>query len=152
LSRARTATTASPSAYKAEKNKELVRKYFRLFNEHDIDKMSDLISPNHRFYFPQNPPLDWTGHKLLLSLVYYQAFPDMHLNIEEMTAGGNYVIVRVAIMGTHKGVFQGKQPTGKRFSIGALLILHVDNNDSKIAEEWIVLNPIELTHNLAEGN
>jgi predicted ester cyclase len=152
LSRGGTAPTAPSTAYKEVKNKEMVRKYFCLFNQHNIEKMGELISPKHRFYIAQNPPLDWTGHKLLLSSVYYKAFPDMQLNIEDMTAGGSNIIVRMTITGTHKGVFEGKRPTGKRFSVGALLILHIDDDDGKIAEEWIVLNPFELMHNLALGN
>ena len=148
LSTPRITTKASSSTHKLEKNKELVLRYFSLFNEHSIDKMGELISPKHRFYFPHNPPLDWTGHRQLLSLVYYKAFPDMRLNIEEITAGGSNIIVRMTITGTHKGVFQGRPPTGKKLSIGALAILDIDEDNGKIAEEWIVLNLIELMHKL----
>ena len=72
----------------------------------------------------------------------------MRLNIEEITAGGSNIIVRMTITGTHKGVFQGRPPTGKKLSIGALAILDIDEDNGKIAEEWIVLNLIELMHKL----
>jgi predicted ester cyclase len=110
--KARTAVS-SLDAQELEKNKELVRQYFDLINEQEIGKMQELISPKHRFCFPDKPPLHWNGHRQLLSLVYFTAFPDFGLDIEERIAGGNKVIVRMRCTGTHKADFQGTPPTGK---------------------------------------
>ena len=46
-------------------------------------------------------PMDWNGHKQLLSAVYYAAFPDLHADIEDMTAGGRMVSAHITYTGTH---------------------------------------------------
>jgi predicted ester cyclase len=63
--------------------------------------MQELVSPKHRFCFPHKPSLDWNGHRELLSSVYSTAIPDFRLDIEEMIAGGNKVIVRMTCTDTH---------------------------------------------------
>jgi hypothetical protein len=64
--KARTAAL-SLDAQELEKNKELVRQYFDLVNELEIEKMKELVSPKHRFCFRHKPPLLWNGHRQLLS-------------------------------------------------------------------------------------
>ncbi len=93
LLKART-TASSFDALKLEKNKELVRQYFDLFNELKIEKMQELILPKHRFASHISRRwigLEWNGHRELLSSVCYTAFSDFRLDIEEMIAGGNKV-------------------------------------------------------------
>ena len=81
------------------------------------------MSPKHRLYLPSIQPMDWNGHKLLLSSVYYSAFPDLCANIEDdmMRAGGNMVSARIRYTGTHKGEFQGIPATGRKIAFGGFL-------------------------------
>jgi predicted ester cyclase len=88
--------------------------------------------------------LEWNEHRHLLTSVYYTAFPDMQLHIEEMIAGGNQVVARVICTDTHKDDFQGMTPTGKKIPFGALWIQDIDEDDGKLAEEWIAVDAIAL--------
>ena len=44
-------------------------------------------------------------------------------------------MVRAAQQGTHQGVFQGINPTGKQVNVTAIAIFRVVNG--RIAEEWL---------------
>jgi predicted ester cyclase len=50
-------------------------------------------------------------------LVYFTAFPDFRLDIEEMIAGGRMVLAHIRYTGTHKADFLGIPPTGKSKSM-----------------------------------
>jgi predicted ester cyclase len=80
------------------------------------------------------PPLNWNGHKQLLSLVYYAAFPNLRADIEDVTAGGRMVSAHIRYAGTHKGEFQGMPPTGKKVSFVGFLIQDFDVDNCKMAE------------------
>lgn len=102
------------------------------------------MSSKHRLYLPSMQPMDWNGHKQLLSAVYYAAFPDLHADIEDMTAGGRMVSAHIRYTGTHKGEFQGIPATGKKVSFEGFLIQDFDVDNGKMAEGWIALDLGEL--------
>jgi steroid delta-isomerase-like uncharacterized protein len=136
---------AEPSLIQpVEKNKVLVRQLIDLFNQHNLEGMEKLMSSKHRLYLPSMQPMDWNGHKQLLSAVYYAAFPDLHADIEDMTAGGRMVSAHIRYTGTHKGEFQGIPATGKKVSFEGFLIQDFDVDNGKMAEGWIALDLGEL--------
>jgi predicted ester cyclase len=55
--------------------------------------------------------------------------------VEDAISEGDKVAVRVTQQGTHQGLFQGVNATGKRVSISAIAIFRVANG--RIAEEWL---------------
>jgi predicted ester cyclase len=79
-----------------------------------------------------------------MSAVYYAAFPDLHADIEDMTAGGRMVSAHIRYTGTHKGEFQGIPATGKKVSFEGFLIQDFDVDNGKMAEGWIALDLGEL--------
>lgn len=63
------------------------------------------------------------------------AFPDVQVNVEEMIAEGDKVVIRLTVTGTHKGVLMGTiQPTGKPATWTGIDILGIKNG--KIVERW----------------
>ncbi|HZD36722.1 MAG TPA: ester cyclase [Nitrososphaeraceae archaeon] len=100
-----------------DQNKAMIRQYFELHSQKDLQKIEKLWPPNHRFYFSGMPPMDWNGHKQFLTALF-NAFPDIHFAIEDILAEDNKVAFRLAVTGTHKGEFQGIPPTGKKISFG----------------------------------
>lgn len=46
--------------------------------------------------------------------MYFNAFPDLHFETEQVLASGDYVVVRWQASGTHKGEFNGIAPTNRR--------------------------------------
>src|ERR1700730_107287 len=56
-----------------------------------------------------------------------KAFPDLRIDIEQVLASGDHVVVRARITGTHKGNFAGIAPTNKSVSWPACNIVEVRN-------------------------
>jgi predicted ester cyclase len=56
-----------------------------------------------------------------------KAFPDLHIDIEQILASGDHVVVRARLTGTHKGNFAGIAPTNKSVTWRACNIVEVRN-------------------------
>lgn len=63
-----------------------------------------------------------------------RAFPDYHIEIEDLIVEGDRVVARERITGTNSGPLLGIPPTGRRFCIDAIDIVRVD--DGRIVEHW----------------
>jgi len=66
------------------------------------------------------------------------AFPDMRLNVEEMIAEGDKVVVKGTTTGTQTGEFMGHPPSGKKISVPEIDIFRV--SDEMIVEHWDVVD------------
>lgn len=64
----------------------------------------------------------------------FLAFPDMQIEVLDCLAEGDRVMVRFAMHGTHKGEFQGVQPTSRRVAGGGTSTYRLENG--RIVEEW----------------
>lgn len=74
------------------------------------------------------------------------AFPDLHLEIEDMVSRGDTVWVRMTATGTHQGPFFGLAPTGKRFTITVIDVCRFE--DGRVAEHWGVPDRFALLDQL----
>jgi steroid delta-isomerase-like uncharacterized protein len=89
---------------------------------------------------PGQPPGKEGGRQLFLS--FYSAFPDFMIVVDEATAEGDKVAVRATFSGTHKGSFQGLQPTGKYFSTNGIEVFRVENG--LFTERWFWFDTVNL--------
>jgi steroid delta-isomerase-like uncharacterized protein len=120
-----------------EQNKQIVHQFFNAYNEHDVERMAQLVSRNTNYFFHLTGmplPMDWNGRKQYLAAAI-KAFPDINHHILDIVAEADKVAVRLNITGTHKGEFQGTPLTGKEVSFDGMDFLIII--DGKIAEEWL---------------
>jgi steroid delta-isomerase-like uncharacterized protein len=61
-----------------------------------------------------------------------RAFPDLHVEIEQILASGNTVVVRQRSTGTQKGNFAGIAPTNKSIVMESCNVLEI--RDGKVAQ------------------
>jgi steroid delta-isomerase-like uncharacterized protein len=54
--------------------------------------------------------------------VFYDAFPDLRIEIRNVFGSGRYVTAEYDLLGTMRGKFLGHSPTGKAFRIKAVSI------------------------------
>jgi steroid delta-isomerase-like uncharacterized protein len=66
---------------------------------------------------------------------YRQAFPDIHITIEDIFAAGDKVVYRWSVEGTFENEIMGLQPTGERGSPVRGITIDRFEGD-KIAESW----------------
>jgi len=65
--------------------------------------------------------------------MFWRVFPDLILDIQDIIAKGDKVIVRSINTGTHEGDFQGIPATGRKVKGGEIVILRMQ--DGKVVEE-----------------
>lgn len=137
--------------------KASVRQFIEnVWNKGALDTASQYIAPNYVRHDPALPEdvqgLD--GFKELVAM-YRTAFPDLHLQIEEIIAGGmgETVAVRWSGTGTHQGELMGVAPTGKQVNSSGHTFFRLEKG--KIAEEWVQWNNLGLLQQIgaipAEG-
>jgi len=66
--------------------------------------------------------------------MYFAAFPDAGVTIEDLIAEGDTVVVRQTFRGTHTGDLMGIPPTGKQVSGTGIQITRIANG--KAVEQW----------------
>jgi len=74
------------------------------------------------------------------------AFPDIHFTIEDQIADRDKVVTRWTYRGTHKGEFQGINPTGKQISVTGIDIDHIANG--KVVECWPIIDELGMLQQL----
>jgi predicted ester cyclase len=65
---------------------------------------------------------------------YHEAFPDLHLDVEELIVAGDTVVLRVTFRGTDTGGYVGRVATGRAVEEWAVTIMHFE--DGKVVREW----------------
>jgi predicted ester cyclase len=128
----------SLKAQNASVGTTLVDRYVTALNNHDLSAFADVIADK---YVQHNGR---AGQGLAGTQAtfksYFETFPDMHMQVEDIIIGGEKVVARVTLMATHvKPVQLGPgtptfQPTGKKLSWSDIEIWRVA--DGKFVEHW----------------
>jgi predicted ester cyclase len=115
--------------------KALVRSYIEeVWTRGNLAAVDIFLSPNYRRHLsPTAAPLLLDGQKQRIA-GFRSAFPDVKITIEDVFAEDNYVIFRSTMSGTHHGVFQGIEPTGKPITVTLIDIIRVEHG--KFVEHW----------------
>ena len=85
----------------------------------------------------------------------FRTFPDWKMEIVEMVADGDYVVVRCRVSGTHRGIatkrvnggfLMGVQPTGKHFEVQHIHWYKI--RDGKITDHFANRDDLGMTQQL----
>lgn len=115
--------------------KALVRSYIEeVWTRGKLDAVDIFLSPDYRRHLsPTAEPLLLDGQKQRIA-GFLSAFPDVQIIVEDVFAEDNFVIFRSTMRGTHLGVFQGIEPTGKPIAVSLIDIIRVEHG--KFVEHW----------------
>jgi steroid delta-isomerase-like uncharacterized protein len=97
----------------AKENKELMRRLMKEFNKGKAAAMAVIDR------WIDKP--DLKDFKQMESELW-DAFPDLHVTIDDMVAEGDKVAARTTWTGTHKGEFMGVPPTNKKVTFSLITI------------------------------
>ena len=103
-------------------------------NEGRLEAFADLVAPDSVDHDggpgqgpgPQGYQAFFTGMRT--------AFPDLHIEVEHVTAADEDVAFAYTLTGTHSGPFQGHEPTGKSFSVRGVQISRFESG--LLSERW----------------
>ena len=73
---------------------------------------------------------------------YHQAFPDVHLDIDELIVADDTVTLRMTFRGTDTGGYLGRPPTGRSVEEWVVDIMHFE--EDKVVREWIGADKLGL--------
>jgi predicted ester cyclase len=111
-----------------EVNKRLVRRYYEeVVNTGAVDDVPRFVSTDYvEVHENRRYAIGLEGAKDHIRGVR-QTYPDLHLTIEQQIAEDEWVVTRVTMRGTHRGEWQGIQPTGRSVEVTAVNIDRVVN-------------------------
>ena len=131
-------TSNAQAAATEAANKEVIRRLYDAINRHDA-KAGSADSAADRKNFGNTVGREGIEDR---QADIFTTFPDWHMDIVEMVASGDVVVVRARVSGTHKGVAKmalngmpvGTPPTGKRFEVTHMHWYRL--RDGQVVEHW----------------
>ena len=79
--------------------------------------------------------------------MYKAAFPNLHMEPEDVLTSGDKVTARVRATGTHEGEFMGMPPSGKDVDVELIDIIRFDE-DGLAHEHWGVVDLMTMMQQL----
>ena len=130
-----------------EESKAIVRRFWGVWEEGNIDLVDELLAPDYINHTPATPdqPTGPEGVKGVVSM-FRSAMPDLRVIVEDMVAEGDKVAVRYTLEGTHEGELFGVPPTGQRLSIKSISVERV--SDGTIREHWRITDSLDMMQQL----
>ncbi len=113
----------------AEKeNLQLAEQMIAAVNARDLGRYSQRIDDSYTGESEMIPDgvRGPEGARRALNMIL-TAFPDLRIDVEQMLASGDYVIVRARLTGTQKGTYAGIAPTNKSVSWRACNVVELRN-------------------------
>src|SRR5215211_6027030 len=134
-----------------EENLAFAHRFLEARATGDLDALDELLAPdfvNHNRLLPGQEPgregYKWAIAKMLA------AFSNRRFFVEDQVAGGDKVVTRFTVQGTHdRGELMGVAPTGREITNRVIVIHRIAGG--KIAEEWAEgTGAVELLERLVE--
>lgn len=103
-------------------------------NSGDLAALDDLVAPGSVDHDPA--PGQGAGPKGFRGMFAEMrtAFPDLHVEVEHLTATEDDVALAYTITGTHQGPLMGHEPTGRKINVRGVQIGRFA--DGKLVERW----------------
>ncbi len=119
----------------AGQNKTTNRRFYEeVLNRQNLDAIEQFVNPDYTGHsFPPGLPAGPAGLRAFLGL-FFSAFPDGHVVVEDMFAEGDRTAARLVFKGTHQGEFMGVPPTGKQIAVPSIDLARFENG--KISDHW----------------
>ncbi|MFF5262041.1 ester cyclase [Actinomadura viridis] len=138
------------SATETARNKATLQRFHDALGSGDMEVISktidEVIQPDVLIRTPL--PVESTGARALKEVfaVLHQAFPDLHVSVEDVIAERDKVVSRNIVTGTHRGEYMGLPPTGRSVSYSEIFIVRFV--DGRVAETWGVVDALSQMRQL----
>ena len=117
-----------------EDSKSLVsRMYEEVWNKGRLDVIDEICAPDYVGVGPYGNELGPEAVKRGVTS-RRAAFPDIRVSIDDVISDGDKVVARLTFRGTHRGTFQGIQPTNREVNWTGIWIYRVASG--KFIERW----------------
>ena len=119
----------------AEENKEVMRRFIsEVMEKKNPAAVDEFIAADYIEHSPIPGFAEGVeGMKQMMGM-FFGAFPDLHMQVEDVIAEGDKVVMRLKTEGTHQGEFMGIAATGKQVSFEEIHMMRIANG--KMVEHW----------------
>ena len=122
----------------SEQLKDVVREYYaRVINGRDLEAVGE--------YFADERMVEGVKAGCFR---YFEAFPDLHVSLDELISEGDRVFLRSTLTGTHDGEYKGIPPTGRHVATECAEVFRIA--DGTFAGYWCLTNVAGLMRQLTE--
>jgi steroid delta-isomerase-like uncharacterized protein len=127
-----------------------MRRAYELINAHDTDGMRALLADD--FIEHEEQPGGGTSADDVTEFfrALFTAFPDVSMTPQDIIDGGDKVVARVRLTGTHRGDFMGIPATGRQVDIQLIDIMRF-GDDGLVHEHWGVSDEARMMQQLGVG-
>jgi len=120
------------------------------WNAPNMDELDEILAPDYKVYVAGILTYDGREHMKEQVGMARAAFPDVHVNVQDMIAEGDKVAARFTFGGTHTGPYVTDMgtlpPTGKKVEVTGIIIFRFA--DGKIVENREVLDTMGMLQQL----
>ena len=132
----------------SHENIALVRRWFEeVWNERRAETIDELVTGESVCYADDGPIRGPDEFKERQHVPFLAAFPDLRVEVEEIIAQGDHVVVRWIATGSHDGDGLGFRATHVTASFRGITWMKV--RDGKLTEGWQSSNIPEVIRGLA---
>ena len=128
-----------------EINKAIVQRYVdEIQNGHSLEALDSIFADDFVDHMASSGGLFVGGMDGLKRgyATFLNAFPDLHVTVEDMIAEGDKVVAYKTLTGTHRGTHLGISATDKRVQYQIISIYGIKNG--KITEYWGLQDEMSL--------
>lgn len=109
------------------------------------DAVAELFHPDYVYRAPGEELQGVEGLTALLN-GYRTAFPDLHVEIDELLDFGDATLMAFTMTGTHRGPLMGHAPTLRRIAVHGMVRSRF--RGGRVVEEWEILDRLALFEQL----
>jgi steroid delta-isomerase-like uncharacterized protein len=124
-----------------EKNRIFADRFIAIFNEPNLDIVEEIFAPNFRARLMGDPNMSRQSWKEIVG-VFRAGFPDVFVEVGEVIATEDRVVIRCILKGTHQGEFFGVPPTNKEVAWSGTAWFDV--KDGVATDHWGEMNILGL--------
>jgi len=127
-------------------NRDVVKKYHEVWSNGQVTELDKILAPDFVCHFING--IEWKGIEGTNNSItsHRKSFPDWKEEIVDMISEGDKVVTRYKSTGTHQGIFNGLDSTGKKVTIYETSIYRIANG--KIVEQWGFPDALSLNNQL----
>jgi len=130
-----------------EQNKEIISNFFKEWNNRNIDILYEMCAPEATYFHPSVGTAPISFEKAFEGIkMFWQAFPDLTVTIEDLIAEEDKDVVRFIGRGTHQEDLGGIPATGNKTEACAIEIFRI--KETKIVEAWEISDRLGLMQQL----
>jgi steroid delta-isomerase-like uncharacterized protein len=116
----------------------MIREWFeQLWNQKREDTIYKLMAPNcmvHGLPSPDNRPLCGPDQFRMVYRQFRQAFPDLHVTVEQTVREGDLAALHCRVTGKHEGEGLGVPPSGRTVDFTGMVFVRAE--DGQFVEGW----------------